>query len=359
MIRSRQNRSLMYTIRILENHKFMEKKEIWIDYMKVLACGLVLVGHLFQGLLRSEILPQRFELNYVLWAIYLFHVQIFFLCSGYLYQRGMHVTSAAAWAKNVRNKAVALGIPYFFFATVTWLLKAVSGPSANTDSGTLVSFLFVSPATAPYWYLYTLFFLFLLLPNIRNQKVLIGILAVFFVLYMLSWYLTFSFLLMSIAEYGFWFVLGMTMQSVTQSTPVSNSKTLFCGGIFLLLFAAGSFFLYSKGYNGTFNAWTLLLGTLACMGFTFVFQYISKGGYESPAVQFLSKYTLPVYLMHTIFAAGMRSLLLRAGITSPALHLIVGFAAAFLLPLAVAVFMEKTFYPNILIYPWKVIRRKK
>ena len=58
-------------------------------------------------------------------------------------------------------------------------------------------------------------------------------------------------------------------------------------------------------------------------------------------VLFSRKNTLPVFLMHTIFAAGIRSALCRIGITNLAVHMILGIAGSIFLPVAATEIMRK------------------
>ena len=60
-------------------------------------------------------------------------------------------------------------MPYIAFSFATWLLKTVFSSSVNTQIGALFDTLFIHP-TAPYWYLYALFFLFLITPTFRNKS---------------------------------------------------------------------------------------------------------------------------------------------------------------------------------------------
>lgn len=73
-------------------------------------------------------------------TIYYFYVPPFFICSGHLYQKYSKVNSVSSWFKNVVKKA--------FFSNV------------NDQIGGLGDTLFLYP-TAPYGYLYALFFIFL------------------------------------------------------------------------------------------------------------------------------------------------------------------------------------------------------
>ena len=98
------------------------KREVWIDYIKDFACILVVLGHFVQSLVKVYILLDNYLCQWFDTTIYYFHVPLFFICSGYLYQKYSCVDSAGAWKNNVIKKAIALGIPYFVFSFATWFL---------------------------------------------------------------------------------------------------------------------------------------------------------------------------------------------------------------------------------------------
>ena len=148
----------------------MEKqREVWVDNVKVIACILVVLGHFFMSMVAANVLPDTDLYQWFRETIYYFHVPLFFICSGYLYQKLSKVDDVHSWWKNVLKKALNLGVPYFTFSFATWLLKKVFSSSVNTQIGGLFDTLFIHP-TAPYWYLYALFFLFLITPTFRNRS---------------------------------------------------------------------------------------------------------------------------------------------------------------------------------------------
>ena len=67
---------------------------------------------------------------------------------------------------------------------------------------------------------------------------------------------------------------------------------------------------------------------------------------------------MPVYLMHTIFAAGLRSVLLKIGITNGAVHIVLGIAVSFIGPI-VAIEIMKRLKLDIFVYPAKYIKIPK
>lgn len=154
----------------------MEKnRDYWVDNVKVLACILVVLGHFFQSMVKAGIIADNTLYQWFNTTIYYFHVPLFFICSGYLYQKYSRVDSAIGWIRNVLKKVLTLGIPYFTFSTITWILKTVFSGSVNDQIGGLGSTLFLHP-TSPYWYLYCLFFIFVVTLTFASKKTsLIGL----------------------------------------------------------------------------------------------------------------------------------------------------------------------------------------
>ena len=152
-------------------------REKWVDEVKVIACILVVLGHFFQSMTKANILPENDLYQWLNTTIYYFHVPLFFICSGYLYQKYSKVNDFKSWKKNVSKKALALGVPYVTFSTATWVLKTVFSGSVNKQVDSLFSTLVLSPS-APYWYLYALFFIFLVTPTFSTVKMTVIGLAV-------------------------------------------------------------------------------------------------------------------------------------------------------------------------------------
>ena len=151
----------------------VKTREKWVDDVKVIACILVVLGHFFQSMVKASIMPENDLYKWFNTTIYYFHVPLFFICSGYLYQKYSKVNSVDGWYRNVTKKAVALGVPYVTFSTATWVLKNVFSGSVNNQIGGLGDTLLFPPAS-PYWYLYALFFIFLLTPTFKSVKMVVG-----------------------------------------------------------------------------------------------------------------------------------------------------------------------------------------
>ena len=65
----------------------VKTREKWVDDIKVIACILVVLGHFFQSMTKASIMPENDLYKWFNTTIYYFHVPLFFICSGYLYQK--------------------------------------------------------------------------------------------------------------------------------------------------------------------------------------------------------------------------------------------------------------------------------
>ena len=109
----------------------VKTREKWVDDIKVIACILVVLGHFFQSMTKASIMPENDLYKWFNTTIYYFHVPLFFICSGYLYQKYSKVNSLGRWRRNVAKKMLALGVPYATFTTATWVLKKVFSSSVK------------------------------------------------------------------------------------------------------------------------------------------------------------------------------------------------------------------------------------
>lgn len=96
------------------------------------------------------------------------------------------------------------------------------------------------------------------------------------------------------------------------------------------------------------------LGLMACIAVIFLMaDYEEKSG---TVMIFLSKYTMPIFLMHTLFAAPIRAILLKIGVTNAVIHVVLGIGISFVGPIVAAEIMKKTKYLEFFLYPNKVIK---
>ena len=327
-------------------------REKWVDDVKVMACILVVLGHFFQSMTKANILAENDLYEWFNTTIYYFHVPLFFICSGYLYQNYSKVNSVGSWCKNMAKKALALGVPYATFTTATWVLKKVFSSSVNDQIGGLCDTLLLHP-TAPYWYLYALFFIFLVTPTFSSVKAtvvgLIVALAAKALILTGGGYSVYA--VSTVLSNEIWFVLGMSIY--TFNVQLKGRKVQ--GTILGLLFVILSVVVYAAGISG--GAISFIMGLLACVAvILMVTDFEEKLG---RGMDFLAKYTMPIFLMHTLFAASLRSVLLKVGVTNAVAHVVLGLGISFAGPIIATWIMKKSKWLEFFLYPNKVCLRNK
>ncbi len=327
-------------------------REKWVDDVKVIACILVVLGHFFQSMTKANILPENDLYRWFNATIYYFHVPLFFICSGYLYQKYSKVNGFKSWKKNVAKKALALGVPYVTFTTATWILKKVFSGNVNDQIGGLGDTLLLHP-TAPYWYLYALFFIFLVTLTFSNVKMAaVGLIAAFVAkLLILVGGGTGIYAVSTVLTNEIWFVLGMSVCAFDLRLKGKSGRGIIIGILFLELSVA----VYMANIQN--SAVSFVLGLMACTAVILLaVDFEEKSG---RAMRFLAKYTMPIFLMHTLFAAPLRSVLLKIGIINAVVHVTMGLGISFVGPIVAAWIMKKTKWLEFFLYPNKFLGKAK
>lgn len=332
------------------------KRENWVDNVKVISCILVAAGHLFMGLTDAGILSGTNAVqSWFHVAIYTFHVQLFFLCSGYLYQKYSKVTTLAEWGGNVKKKALALGIPYLAFSILTWIIKKAAAGSVNTAAGGFIDSIFVHPMDSM-WFIYVLLFMFVITPTLKDRRSVLILLLVSAALYFIDLliYQSSVVLVFKLMQFELWFVLGMLLATFDLKEAVSAKTAGILSAITGAAFILGTILLA----NGlSFKGFELILGLLASASLILLFLMLDKKAVQPKSFKFLAGYTMPIYVMHTIFAAGIRTVLTKLGIHSPAMHIILGLTFSFGGPILAAYLMSKVKWLDFFLYPMKYLKK--
>lgn len=298
---------------------------------------------------KANVLPENGLYQWFNTTIYYFHVPLFFICSGYLYQKYSNVNNVGSWCRNVAKKVLALGVPYATFTTATWVLKKVFSSSVNDQVGGLGDTLFLHP-TAPYWYLYALFFIFLVTPTFSSVKMAaVGLIVALIARVLILTGGGYSvYAVSTVLSNEIWFVVGMSICAF--NVQLKGRKVQ--GTILGLLFVILSIVVYTAEISD--SVISFIMGLLACVAVI-----LMVAGFEKKfgrGMDFLAKYTMPIFLMHTLFAAPLRSVLLKFGIENAVIHVVLGLGISFAGPIIAAWIMKKTKWLEFFLYPNKFVK---
>ena len=335
------------------------KRVVWVDDMKLFACVLVVLGHLYMSLQASGwIAADATYYCLPIQTVYTFHVPLFFVCSGFLYQRKRADYSLRGHVDTVLKKLLDLGIPYAIFSSMTLLLKMVFSDAVNHQATPFLQTLLFEPI-APYWYLYTLFLLFLLIPRIRSRihllVLLVGCLLLKVAYVVVPLPIELPDALAKIASNAVWLVFGMVLSDgeyrnyLLRRVPAAIS--LVCAITMSLVF-----------YRST-NESPLVQFVIAALfvyALTYLFIRCTRplGEGSISLGERFNKYFMPVYVLHTITAAGMRTLLVKLGIVALPVQVVFGLFASFLIPMAIYVIASRCWWLLFLFEPSRALKMK-
>lgn len=337
----------------------INKRERWIDLVKVTACLLVVVGHVLRGLISAGIISPDGTARTFITVIYYFHVNLFFFCSGWLFTK-RSTPSPKGYLAGISKKLIDLGIPYVVFLTAGYILKQLFESSVNNASKySYVETLFLRPE-APYWYLYALFFIFLISPPIKNKRsnlIIFALSAIAHIIYAL--FLDgapMPYFLKCIFEDWMWFAAGSVVCSYDLLSLLRKKS-------FTVLFSllGVSFIplaLLIQRYSIEFPLASTVMGVLGCI-LVITPSYLICRRHTLKFISFAAGYTLPVFLMHTLSAPAIRAILIKLSVYNPWVHFICGVAAGIAIPFVVAYIMKLLIVPEILLYPRKTIKKIK
>lgn len=209
--------------------------------------------------------------------------------------------------------------------------------------------MFLHP-TAPYWYLYALFFIFLVTPTFNSVKAAaVGLVVALAAksLILTGGYSVYA--VSTVLSNEIWFVLGMSICAFNVQLKGRKVQGMICGVLFIIL----SIMVYTAEISS--SAVSFAMGLLACVAVIMM-----VAGFEEKfgrGMEFIAKYTMPIFLMHTLFAAPMRSILMKIGIENAVIHVVLGLGISFAGPIMAAWIMKKTKWLEFFLYPNKFIRK--
>lgn len=330
----------------------------WVDAVKLLACLLVVFGHLFMSMVSSGLLNEdNVWYQFLIQTIYSFHVPLFFVCSGFLYQFHKGGSTPKAHLRSIKKKALALGVPYIVFSSLTLLLKNVFSGEVNNAATPFMHTLLFEPI-APYWYLYTLFLLFCLIPRQSSDSNIVGLFIVTTLIKCIYIGCPFCWalpdLVQKVAACAVWFSFGMLL-SIDRIRVNILKKRLGPFGLVIAL-------IVSLLNYRVENADRVLQ---FCLAILFVYSIIdlavnakSLAG-QASLLSYLGRYFMPVYVLHTICAAGTRSVLFKLGIVSLPMNMVIGLVVSVAVPMAVYQISLAHWWMLFFFEPVKALRMKK
>lgn len=265
-----------------------------IDIMKGIAIFLVVLGH--------SIIIYPIDLHEVDWCrgIYDFarmiHMPLFFIISGYCFRY------KGDYPAFLKKKCFRILIPYVIFNLIDCLPRAFVSGFVNRPRGLIDSIYSILVLGGAYWFLYSLFLIFLFFPFVAEHlKGFFSCGCAIIVCVVLKFVpnIPQEFLLWRTVYHLLYFVIGYSIQNVldieTISSMVKKHKMTTVGGILILYgFVASMGPHYSAADSQIIGIPMALIGIIA----SFAFSLILMDHFVGRVFSELGRYSLQIYLLN-------------------------------------------------------------
>ncbi len=309
------------------------------DYAKAFGILLVVASHIMRGLERSDLLVFDDVWQTVDWALYLYHMPLFFYLAGLFFAATVARHGYLGMLK--RNAVVLLG-PLVVWSYVQVGMQYVFSGSSNLKV-TLADLLTAPfPPAQQFWFLGVLFAATAvagLLPALgipRRTQVLVLAAVLAARIASDAW-------LRAAMEAGpYWFLVGqfgwhfpfLLLGMVAGNPEVDRGRghpLAWLAG-FAALYWVGS--LLVGGRDDLLPVISVFLVLVSYKGFVeLAARQPQPPGPVSDVLAFIGANSMIIYLTHVIFGAGMRTLLVKLGIFDVGVHFVLGVAAGMVFPL--------------------------
>lgn len=287
-----------------------------IDVIKGIAIILVLLGH--------SILVFPVNLTKITWCGYLHylvssvHMALFFCVSGFCYR-------CVKYGEFMLKKVKRLLVPYFVFAALSILCNVLFASFINTGVDLKTGLIDALLYGSEYWFIYTLFLIFLTFPLfekiLKNNVAIIVSLVILFAIKLIP-SVPEIFNLDRLAKYYFFFTLGFFVKKVFDSDFI---KKLFAKDILLSVVTGFVWiglctvaYMFNNHMHQCMYLFVLSIDALfGIVFFVMLSTVISKYKF-SDALQSIGKFSLPLYLLDAYLLVISRTVACNVfGWTSP------------------------------------------
>lgn len=353
----------------------------WLDICKGFAIILVVAGHVVTSYHNSRLLEDAFWFNYVGELIYLFHMPLFFVVSGYL----ASLSSNKKLRVQIANKLWAYGVPYLAFSVLALALKfAAAGVVNNKATWEDLYLIPLFPMNA-LWFLYALLIISvvqLCVDRIVKRKAhkafwlcftfalgwIGAILAKNEKIYGSGWN---ECVIFDVFRNGFWYVLGgyasgliRAMEERVSGVWERKTQRRYTASVALFLAIIGFMILPLGWEQAGYGGWTFALAAapaaigvlLSLLGSIYIYR---SGLRFALLLEYLGKRTLPIYLLHGYAISALRVIFskweipLFGGVTP----LICGTVFALAVSLVLYASVKRFYLIDFCFYPTKYRRK--
>lgn len=333
----------------------------WIDFGKGITVLMVVLGHVLLGLFESN----RFEasetiLLFVTQILYLYHIPVFFALSGFFFKP---ISNTSHLWTYIKQKTIALGIPYLFYSIIQFALQSIGGASVRNAASLSDLFNIYQTPLGVSWYLYVLWWLYLVLGilSLWIKKVkhwmLVAIVAFCIAIFLpIEIYIVQKLLL-----WAFFFILGYWLRQsgiykiLEEKWEVVSIVSIAIISVFMVFWQMSNPEFYIS-YD-TPGSWGLIFPVSVFVAFA-VYPVMSQLDGIGNYFRGIGKDSIVIYLLHAPIVSVTRIILLKLGIDNVVLHILLGLAVGWYGSVLALYLMKRVPYCDFVFYPLKYLKKK-
>lgn len=305
----------------------------WPDYAKGIAILLVVLCHTAEGFFTAIDQPRPPFWHDFIEISYAFMVPVFFVVAGWFSERSFRTRKTGA---QVRQVISGILYPYVLWTILqTALMIVTKAGNRVVHWSDLPAFLLLG--AMQFWFLRALVLAYGLDLVLRHwgvsSAVRLGVSLVLLVVFSFPGLAAYPGVAL-LATHYFYFVAGAFCLDCGVAISGRRSIQVAAVGSLALLLL-----LHFAGARCT-TIWrplTALAGIVACISVS----ALLPNNQWLLVLRLIGRYSLAIYCLHVIVAAGLRIVLLRMSVQNPDLQIALGFGAAVLVPLALAHYGSK------------------
>ena len=307
----------------------------WVDAARGFAIVLVVFGHAWRGLNSAGLIGDQQLFESIDRFVYLFHMPVFFLLSGMFLPA---LLKHASLLQSILRQVIRLLYPLVIWTYIFQLVRYLAGSSANNPITLPDILIFPLPPVDHMWFLWALFWIqipmaaFLyLMPEWRMNWRYALIILISCILWLAIMPLPTALYpwFYNAFEYAPFVALGWLVATLPSLLRPSFAGALIAAVVFV---AVG---LYApETHEQALGKLTYsMIMSIAFLTIVIALHDLSPDSTTMQWARRLGVASLTIFLAHTIFSAGIRSLLSAAGVESLSMHLILGTLVGVIAPL--------------------------
>lgn len=348
-----------------------KKRLYYIDCIKGFATILVVIGYVFDGYIRAGVFQNHRDFMCSGFnLIYSFHMALFFLISGFVYNKA-YITDTGDAKPSLKKQILNILIIYLVYSILFGIFKMFLGKYTNSDVSLVDILMICVKPIYPYWYLYVLLFYYLpfrakILYKCSPIIPLFILIVVAFFSNLIPDSIGYYFEIRHFLYYSLFFYLGITIAFYNDTYKkyelIIAVLTLAVSILIMSFDRVGySFDDFSVGLLLCNRKWNFLiaLGLSLILLYLFRLLFANEKHIRVKFMSFLGRYSLEIYVIHCVFTAGNRVVLAKLHIENFYLNIAINTVISILIPIVFAMVCQKANIHKMIFRPAHYITERR